>query len=779
MQHTTIVLPTARAIRHAQLLHDTQTLFLPNYITMGDFISKLTLVDGFVSVDEDTRTLLLLEASNFANFQKLQIERNFFTFTKNSSYIFKFFSELSAEMYDIENLAGADIYGEYEEHIEILYELYTRYKALCMKKKVLDTIFLPEIYTFNESYVKTHKKITIHIDGYLTNFEYALLEEAKNYCELELVFVASRFNKKLQERFEALSFELDTRYTISLNTMIILQSEKVVKNTKIVCESFSESLLQVAFVKEKIYEFIDQGYEPEKIAVVLPNETMAEHLRCFDIKNNLNFAMGESFTNASIYTAILAATKVIDEKSQESFARLNRIGDAIFMQLSPIYKQKVSETNILEILEGFSELIELKSEKKIYEKELYAFKKLADIMQDMSVKSLLNIFLSRLASESFDDVRGGKITVMWVLETRSVAFDGVIIVAFDDKHVPKRSDKDMFLNSQVRRAASLPTSKDRENLQKHYYEMLINSAKEVVISFVKSEQSGASRFLKQLGIKEDNRYDEKEYAALLFEHKKNKQKEDDEIVLPYSFEGITLSNSRLKTFLECKRKYFYRYIKSLKNHEIPKDMPQEHEIGTAVHNALKNLYLKKNRYDDVGELRADLHKELDNVRGESELDRYLIALQKRKLDDFCEREIEHFQDGWEVIHCEEPFEVEFCGMQLYGQIDRVDKKENAIRVYDYKTGSYTLYNKNNFTEATDFQLEFYYLLTSSLGNVECAFYDLKDNEIVFESFMQEKLGVLRSHIEDLKKIEEVNFTLCEDTKQCRYCEYALMCGREQ
>ena len=207
-------------------------------------------------------------------------------------------------------------------------------------------------------------------------------------------------------------------------------------------------------------------------------------------------------------------------------------------------------------------------------------------------------------------------------------------------------------------------------------------------------------------------------------------------------------------------------------------MPKEHEIGSAVHDALNKLYTKQSSYSSVEELRRDLHKELDSAKGQSELDEYLIAMQKRRMDSFCETEIKRFDTGWEVHCCEENFTTNFAGMTLIGQIDRVDKKANEITVLDYKTGSYPLYNKKNFTDATDFQLEFYYLLASGLGNVvSCAYYDLKDSKIVEEPFLQEKLAILESNIKDLLNIEEVNFKLCEDSKNCLYCEYKIICDR--
>mgnify|MGYP002629870055 CR=1 FL=1 len=779
MDETTIVLPSARAIRHEQLQIRTSSLFLPNFITMNEFISKLCIVDGFKTIDDDSRTILLLEASDFKGFSSLQIERNFFTFTKNSSYIFKFFEELSAELYNIKQLESSDIYAEYEEHITILNELYVRYEKLCLEKKVLDKIFLPKLYTFNKEYALKHEKIKVYIDGYLTNFEFELLLSCSNYSEVSIVFTASAFNIKMQTKLSELGIELEQgyEYLISINSKTILQKNVISKNSNINTQSFSESLLQVAFVKKSIYDFIKKGYEAQNIAVILPDEKMAQMLRSFDEKSNLNFAMGTPFTTTKLYTQLNATIKLIEQKSQENFYRLERTGDKLYMIIQEHYYKKSDAIDFIALLESCREHFTIKQEVKIFDEESHKFKHILPFVKEMSVKSLFNIFLSRLASKSLDDVRGGKITVMGVLETRSVHFDGVVIVDFDDKNVPKRSDKDMFLNSKIREIANLPTMSDRENLQKHYYEMLINRSKEVAISYVNSSQSSESRFLKQLGIKADKQNNEFEYAHLLFEKGVHDNFEEKEIIQEYSFKDVKLSATRLKTFLTCKRKYYYNYIEHIKHHEVPKDMPKEYEIGNAVHGALRELYSKKSFYDDITQLKRDLHKELDAQKGESELDSYLIAMQKKRMDSFCENEIERFKQGWQVLHTEESLSIEFAGVTLVGQIDRIDKKDNNIEVLDYKTGSYTLYNKNNYLDATDFQLEFYYLLSCSLGSVSCAFYDLKETKIVPEAFLDEKLGILESNIKDLLNIEEVNFSKCEDTKPCQFCEYALMCGR--
>ena len=781
MDELAFVLPSARAIRHEQLQIQSDTLFLPNYITMSEFISKLCIVENYKKLDDDSRVLLLLEASNFKEFQSLQIERNFFTFTKNSSYIFKFFEELSAELFDINQLDLCDIYAEYEEHIKILQLLYLRYEEICKEKKLLDKIFLPKLYQFNSKYVKGYKQIEIQVEGYLTNFELELLEQCTKYTQIVILFKTSEFNIKMQSKFKDLGIELEenNNYRISFNDKSILSKEKLLENKNIVCHSLSESILQIAFIKEQVYKFIQKGCKAENIAVILPDEKIASLLKSFDDKGNFNFAMGESFNTAKIYQKLSATTKAIEIDSEENSHRLQRFGDEIYISLLSIYYKNSKEVDFIAFLNSYKEHFSNKTEIKIFEEEIHSFKTILPFMQEMSIKSLLSLFLQRLSQRTMDDIRGGKVTVMGVLETRSVSFDGVIIIDFNDANVPKRSEKDMFLNTNIREIAKLPTMSDRENLQKHYYKMLINSSKEVAISFVNSNDSKPSRFLKQLGIQETQKYSEDDLATILFEKNKPLILHDKEIIRDYSFKNISLSATRLKTFLTCKRKYYYKYIEHLQRHEIPQDMPKEYEIGSSVHLALKELYTKKSSYSSVDALKRDLAYELDEVRGESELEKYLINLQKKRMELFCENEIKRFEQGWSVAYCEEKLSVNFAGIQIKGEIDRIDKRQNEIEVLDYKTGSYPLYTKNNYLEATDFQLEFYYLLASGYGNVVgCGYYDLKESQIISEPFLHEKLAVLESNIKDLLTIEEISFSKCEDIKNCLFCEYKIMCGRE-
>ncbi len=777
----TIVLPSTRSIRE-RVLGQTNSL-LDNYITMGEFLQKSMIVENLRFIDEDTRTVLLLEAANFEHFKKLQIERNFFTFTKNASYIFSFFEELGGEMVSLESIAEFDFYSEYEEHIEILSKLKRRYETLCLKHGLCDRFMLPKHYKLNEAYLRHAGAIEIEVAGMLTNFELELLERMKELVPLTLRFEADSYNLKMQNRLkERFGFELERgkHYVLDIQSGSIKEEQKLQEQNNIELYALSGRTLQVALIKKKIYEYVQKGYDPSKIAVILPNESLKEHLDLFDTKNNFNFAMGRSLGESFVYKKIRATLDMLDEASVENEARLERYGDELYLKLFGSIKKRVAEVDMTALLESFLEYAKGSEEKHILKEEIYRFEKLLGYMHNLSLKAALGIFLSRLAARSVDDVGGGKITVMGVLETRSVHFDAVIVPDFNDANVPKRVEKDMFLSSALRERVGLPSAQDREELQKHYYASLFRNAKEVCISYVRSESELPSRFLRELGLITPKEINEEELAALLFKPGALHQKEHKNFIAEYDFTASKLSNSKLATFLSCKQKFYLRYIAGIQNFEIPKDMPDEWEIGRVLHNALKMLYTERTHFATKEELCRELDKALEAANGSSALEKFQISLYKEVLQKFCANEMERFAQGWRVEKCEEAVEREYKGLTLYGVIDRIDKNERAaLEVLDYKSGSLKLYTPKNVDEATDFQLEFYYLLASTFGEVECtSFYDLKEGKVVPESLFAEKLRLFEEHLQALREIKSFEVSLCEDQKLCAHCEFKTICGRE-
>ena len=774
------ILPTSRSIRSAILKDQYKDGFLPSYITMSEFLQRALVVDGYMRVDDDTRTLLLLEASDFKQFSSLQIERNFFTFTQNSSYIFRFFEELSGELVDIHSLSLADTYGDYEEHIEILQELYIRYEKLCEEKKILDPIFLSKKYKLNENYISSQEEILLVVEGYLTNFEFKVLRQCAELITLKLRFYANDFNLKMQEKFIANGIEIvvGKNQIINLSQMQVEASSSVKSNVCIVCESFSQRLLQTSFIKQKVYEFVKKGIEPEKIAIVLPDESFAKHLKRFDTKCNFNFAMGESLSESVFVQSLNAVSQYLENQSVQNRSRINRVGIELVEVFKGVYKAEVQTLDFNGLLAPFIANEKSKPVLKIIEEELFYFEKLLPVLKGSSFKSALHLFMNRLKNRSTDDVRGGKITVMGVLETRSVTFDGVIVVDFNEGTVPRKSEKDLFLNSSTRIKAGLPGASDRESLQKLYYNNLFLRAKEVAISYVESAESVPSRFLTQLGIQIQSVYDEAQYANVLFENRVRIHPVEEKIEKAYDFTQHPLSATGLKSFLTCKRKFYHHYVDRLDEHEIEKDLPAEHEIGNALHDALKDVYEKKNRFNDKKELREAIAGALKENSANTVLDKYLQKLWLKRLDALIDSDIERFKES-EVLACEKALSKEVCGIRLNGKIDRIDRTPDGLEVLDYKSGSYPKYTVRTVESANDFQLEFYYLLAQNEGEVKsCGYYDLKSGKIVNEELLEEKLELLYAQLQTLRETKVFDFEKTEDIKECRFCPYTHLCGRE-
>ncbi len=775
------ILPSSRSIR-ARIMdfEKLHTSFLPDFMTMSEFLNRVCVAKDFIVPDADTRVLLLLEASNFKSFEILNIERNFFTFTQNSSYIFNFFTELAGEKVDISSLESADSYAEYEEHLAILNKLYHRYKMLCMNNRILDPIFLPSLYKLNKDQLLLMGDIKIFVEGYLTNFEFDLIHECSQYAEVIIVLSLTRFSEKMISKFKKLGFDLakEHRYELDISKKQVL-SKKALKNySSIICHSFEGRIVQVAFVKKMIFDYINIGIKPQEIVVIVPDESFAKYLKLYDKENNFNFAMGYPFCESGIYKYLDASCQYIEAPTEQNRARLLREGADFYEAISEIYYKNIKDIDFKGLVELAIASTKSSYEKKIVQEELHSFLKLQDAYSSYNLKTVLHMFMQRLSKRTIDDIGGGKITVMGLLESRHISFKGVIVVDFNDANVPKRIDKDMYLSSQLRASASLPTSKDREDLQRHYYTLLFSRALHVSISC--DHDKAPSRFLTQLNIPVKKIEDTAAYMDILYKTAMPLAAlKEDEIKLQYDFTKSTISASSLKILLECKRRYYYKYILNIKKHEVASDYIKEYEIGSDLHEVLRKIYSEHNRFESKAKLKALFVKEIDAIYCSTNLKKYQLELWKKKIDAFAQNEIERFSDGFIVTSCEQQFTYKYKNIKLSGQIDRIDSKDGRLYVLDYKSGKYPTYTAKNITKATDFQLEFYYLFASSVSAdiLGCGYYDLNKGKVVDEVLLFSKLELLKKHLDEMQQMKVIDFCKTDDTSKCQYCEYIYMCGR--
>ncbi|MFA6144552.1 MAG: PD-(D/E)XK nuclease family protein [Sulfurimonas sp.] len=777
MKKELIIFPTSRAIR--ETLQGCNEGFLPTYMGMGDFLDRVIKSEKLTTPDDDLRLLALHEASNFSAFDKLHIERNFFTFIQNSTYLFRFFEELSGEMVVLQALENADVYGEYEEHITILGHLWKNYKEIVALRGWSDPIFSKSSVQINEQYVRGFESITLFIEGYLSRYELEVLKVCASLVPLECIYHATVYNEKMTERLRECSLEIEVgyRYRFSLSERAILERSKIEPLRNVTCEVFHNRLTQVGFVKAHVQMMIDSGIAPERLVVVVPDEEYVAYLALFDEEGNFNFAMGHSIGEERFIRDIDAIELFMSEQNAENKARLTRVNEQLYTWVKEHYYEPFSFHDLESLAEMVSGDIHRLEVKKILDEELEKFKPIATALEEYEFKSALKIFMNRLKSRSLDDVGGGKITVMGLLETRGVAYDGVIVVDFNEGFVPHRSQKDLFLNTKTRQFADLPTSMDREFLQKHYYWMLFERAQKVAISCVQNSETIPSRFLLQLGIpSRDAMFD---YGHILFPHVTFNERLVSEMAGVYDFTAHTLSASGLKSFLTCKRQFYYKYVARIKDHELQEDLSRERDIGNRLHNAMEKIYMGRDHYGSAQAIKEALVKVLSQEEEGDVMQRYVQHLWIEKLTPFYENEIQRFEEGIRVAYHEKTGEKVVEGIPLGGRIDRIDFTHEGLEVLDYKTGNFADTDHPPKEGDVDYQLAIYALLAEEFGRVSrCGYYDLKSGRVVYEQFLEAKIETLRGILHGLASYKEWVWEQCKELKACRLCPYAVLCDRE-
>lgn len=774
MNKECIVYPTSRCIREA--VSKSTESFMPHMMSMGEFLSRAYVATGKIVPDEDLRLLAMHEASDFSAFNTLNIERNFFTFIQNSEYLFRFFEELSSEQVSVEALQSVDVYGEYEEHIAILKRLRERYADICTRERWADRIFNVEHTTLQYDFLRNFEQITVVVEGYLSRYEIALLKGCAEYVEIIIQYNTTSYNRKMTTRFEEMGFELKEgmAYRMSLRSLSVTEEKKLRFNKNVTCEVFPTRLAQIGFIKASVEAFVREGISPEKIAVILPDEEISEMLKVFDSEENFNFAMGEPFSKSTLYREWESITLYLEESSVLNRERIRNVKHEVLEWFRLRYREKFNFSQLDELLKFWDNEDESIA---VVREEIEHFRHLSHALELMEFKAVLRIFMNRLRQRRVDDVRGGKITVMGLLETRGVVFDGVIVIDFNEGYVPHKSEKDLFLNTKTREYAGLPSAHDRESLQKHYYSILFNRAQKVAIGCVQNAESVPSRFLLQLGIKSiPARY---RYEEVLFVPPHFNERSIGIYESEYDFTAYPLSASGIKTFLSCKRAFYYRYIAHMREHELPRDLSEERDIGNELHSTLEKIYTLHNHYPSADEIKAAIATHWEGRKSDDPLERYMKRLWIDKLEPFCCLEASRFKAGSKVLYTEKEGSVTVEGIRLVGRIDRIDEKEGRLEVLDYKSGKYPETTAQPKESDVDYQLSVYALLAEEFGTVErCGYYDLGKGEIKFEHYLEEKVAKLREILSSMASQKRWNWEMCEDMSRCRICPYTYLCHRE-
>lgn len=785
-----LIFSSSRKIKEYYDLHRGQNSLLDCAILVEEFLENICLMKGRRASQYESLLLMQQACRQSRDLEeKLGISSEFFAFLRNNEYLFSFFRELCLEKKGIEDLKNNDYYAAYNEHLEILDEVLKKYLSLLKEQNLYDELSLVSDYSINWDFLEDYESIVYDLQGFLSAFERDLLGELSEQKTVILKFNTSLFNLEYLKNLaflEGLNLEPNRIYEFDINRKAILRQEVFEpKSSSIKVQSFELRSLQVAFVMNEISNFVEQGLKPENIAVITPDEEFCELLKLLDQHNNLNFASGKSIQESEFYQKLRA---LYLSANSEDF-RFNRNKDyfenkgTIFDYHSSLlhyfgldfedFKRHFDlECNLnyfSTLLEGLLENESAELKQLIKEQMLF----IEDLLKNQTLKfrELLELFLIQIKTLRLSSVGGGKVTVMGLLESRGLCFDGVIIVDFNDDVIPKRSINEMFLNNEIRKKSGLISYERRENLQRFYYENLMKNARKISLSYVENEEKMKSRFLDELNFKLDTqqKFTQKAYLqALSFNYKPIELdfKPLNAPVLKHKIFDKPLSFSRLNLFLRQKRTYYYRYILNLLEPRKFLEQDTARTLGILMHELLENYY--KNNEKDCFDEKKFLALLEDKKYSINALDFELLKL---KFHHFAQSEKEHFKKGFKVseleykISEENPKIFEFQtslgqvqGVRLIGQIDRIDECDEQRLIIDYKSGK---------IEDNSYQLAFYKAL--SFENADAKFYDLNDFTL--------KMGKNTKTLEDLRELfdELLNQDEFEfENEESKYCPYKLI-----
>lgn len=780
MQNTLIVYSSNRAL----LQNLDKERLLPPHMLIGEFFKQVIIVDNYRALPTQMRLPLMLEVlkdyGNELKQEHLIFEESFLGYLESSAFMFEFFSELEAAQVDIKDISLKDTYGDYERHLAMLEKLESAYKAKLEALKYYDNMILPKGAEFrlNDAFIHHFHCIELYIDGLLSKTEQNLLSQIAKFCIIRVHFTLDNFNVKLPFLPSHIleNCKINTRYKIDYDSSAVLESKPINKLASISAYHFLLRISQVALIFAKVNEWIKAGVNESQIVIIVPDEAFCKFIALFDRAKNFNFAMGEDITQCAAFKHLETWLKELKASNAlDSISRTNAPKNALELE------SKYLSQYILEALQGFDDR-HSKVLREMVSELLFMWEGFCLNLQDS-----LELLLEALKKERVDNISGGKVRVIGVLESRGFSYEKAVIVDFNA--IPNVKDSDLFLNSKLRSMLGMPTLQDKEQLQRHYYYGIFTTANEVAISYVENDDSTPSTLLDILAKEAklqntpfsiDN--GDKTYA-LLPQHQ----------VPPYMEDSIkgtmpsTISPSKLKDFLECKRKFYYQNIAYL-SAESDKHATLGNILHKVMHESMQDYFGKVCKLDSEI-IKQSAINALESRAKSAEFAKLKaeIALLKCELALFLD---EHIRDvEIEILALELDSKVSIGGFNFKLRADRIqkvcDKNGEYIEIIDYK---YRQNFKQVFEEqnkdiekCSDYAMALYKMAFlrdfKQYQHLPCKalYYDIKGNVVYDDKMLDSKCAHLPKVLESIKG--EMVFEKCDNRQICRYCEFVELCDR--
>lgn len=437
--------------------------------------------------------------------------------------------------------------------------------------------------------------------------------------------------------------------------------------------------------------------------------------------------------------------------------------------------------------------------------------------------------------------------IMGVLETRNLDFRNLIMLSLNEGQLPKAGGESSFIPYNLRKAFGMTTIEHKNAVYAYYFYRLIQRAENITLLYNTSSdglnRGEESRFMLQLLVEGPHEIT-REYleAGQSPQNTLEIQIEKTPEILRRLYraydtaqpESVILSPSALNTYLDCRLRFYYRYVAGLKT---PDEVSAEIDsalFGTIFHLSAQLAYTDLTANGKMIQ-REDLERLL---RDEIKLQGYVDQAFKQELFKVAPEEKPEY-NGVQLINSKvivsylkqllrndlqyTPFEMVAMEkkvsekitiqtalgpltLRLGGTIDRMDAKEGTLRIVDYKTGGSPkipanieqLFTPSETRPNYIFQTFLYAAIMSRKQPLMVAPALLyihraasesyspviemgeprkpkipANNFAFFEDEFRERLQALLEEIFDEKEL----FTQTEDIKKCAYCDFKAICKR--
>ena len=311
--------------------------------------------------------------------------------------------------------------------------------------------------------------------------------------------------------------------------------------------------------------------------------------------------------------------------------------------------------------------------------------------------------------------------VMGVLETRNLDFRNVLMLSVNEGKLPKGENSASFIPYSLRKAFGMTTVDHKVAVYAYYFYRLIQRCEHVTMIYTTvtegSNRSEMSRFILQLMTELPYNVGANPCGSpalftfncsLLTSKDSSVAKTEEMLCRLRTRYDITLNSKAslspkaLNTYLTCRMKFFFNYVAGLKPFEKRDNTIDAARFGTIFHKAAELAYRDLRQSGNLITKEALTGMIKDNAKMQDYTDqafreqydtmngshliaeKVIVSYLKRLL--IIDAEYAPFTFLSSEHWASREFSCPEIKTRVGGIIDRIDGKDNTVRIVDYKTG---------------------------------------------------------------------------------------------